>query len=91
MPTTGPLVIRRSRGNSAPATQAVRGRRTRPAHEIEVTVTVRAVVVEGQVTQDHLFAWVQESVTRNHQLRAGFISTDKGKLGGIKPPIVTDP
>lgn len=93
MPTTGPLVIRRSRGNAAPATQVTRVRRTRQNEEIEVTVTIRTTVVErqGQVTQDHLFVWAQEAIAKYHNFRGGFITVQDGRLGGIKPPTVTDP
>lgn len=85
------LHIRRSRGNAAPARQVIRVPRVPRSRAVEVTVTVRAVVVEGDVTQDHLFDWVKEAVAKNHNFRGGFITTDKGKLGGIKPPTVTDP
>lgn len=67
----------------------LRIRRTRASGEIQVTVTVRAVVVEEEVTPEHLLQWVQEAVARHHTARAGFITTDDGVLGGIKPPQVT--
>lgn len=58
--------------------------------EVTITVTVKARVVEGQVSERHLLEFVKQSVDKYHTLRAGHITLDRGRLGGIKPPTVTD-
>lgn len=52
--------------------------RTRPRllKSVAVSLTVDAVVVEGRVSQEDLLAWLQESVDRYHEFRAGFVGIE---------------
>lgn len=67
-----------------------RVRRVREADsEVTITVSVTARVVEGRVAEEHLLEFVTQAVSKYHNFRAGYITLDSGRLGGIKPPTVT--
>ncbi len=67
-----------------------RVRRVREADsEVTITVSVTARVVEGRVAEEHLLEFVTQAVNKYHNFRAGHITLDNGRLGGIKPPTVT--
>lgn len=66
-----------------------RVRRVRAADsEVTVCVEVTARVVEGRVSEEHLLEFVTQAVDKYHNFRAGHITLDGGRLGGIKPPTV---